>query len=276
MYKKIALAIAFSPTIEALLCEVKRLKKIHQAILIFIHIGEESEENKMLLNSLMERNQIDKKEIKIVWKKGKPAKKILQICYNEGVDLLVAGAQKKEGLFTYYMGSLARKIIRKANCSVLIFIEPSTTPRPFKKVVINGIQQPQTPFVIKRAIEFCKLEMSNRIFILNEIKMYGLQMATAGVGSEEEISKFREKLVNDEIAYVKNILEDLETGNLPINIKIGTGRWTTELAKFSENIQADLLVVGGQDNLSFFDRLFPHDLEDLLINLPCNVLILKN
>ncbi|MEX2595139.1 MAG: universal stress protein [Anditalea sp.] len=275
MYKKIALAIAFSPTIEALICEVKRIKDIHQALLLLINIGEESEENKEFLDSLLERHKINKEEIKIIWRKGKPAKKILQICNNEGVDLLVAGALKKEVLFTYYLGSIARKIIRKAKCSVLILIEPGTSPKPFKKVVINGIQQAQTPFVINRAVEFCKLETTNRVFILNEIKMYGLQMATAGEGSKDEVSNFRKSLVNQEIAYVKNILKNIDTGSLKINIKVSTGRWTTELAKFSENIQADLLIVGGHNNLNFFDRLFPHDLEELLINLPCNILIVK-
>src|SRR5690606_35192858 len=275
MYKKIALAIAFSPTVEALLCEAKRIQRLHQALLILIHIGTETDEQKEWLDHLLNKHQINKHEVKVIWEKGKPSKKIVQICNKEEVDLLVAGALKKELLINYYLGSIARKLIRKAKCSVLIFVAPSTFPKSFKKVVVNGTQHPQTPFVIKHAVQFCKFEMPRQLFILSEIKMYALQMATVGQGSKDEVYQFRKKLVNEEILYVKNILKETDAGNLKINIKVNTERWTTQLTEFSKNVHADLLVVGGQEKLNFFDRMFPHDLEDLLTNLPCNILIVK-
>jgi nucleotide-binding universal stress UspA family protein len=275
MYRKIALAVAFSPRLEALIEEAKRLKDIHEASLILIHVGKETIEDREMLLSLLQRHMVDPDAVKIIWQEGKPAKKILQVCNEEQVDLLIAGALKKEFLLTYYIGSIARKIIRKAKCSVLILIEPMTNPGSFQKVVINGTQQPQTPYVIKRGIEFCKMESARQVFILNEIKMYGLKMATISEGSEEEVSKMKKNMVNDEISYVENILKNIETAGLNVNVKVTSGRWATELARFSENIKADLLIVGGQDNLTFFDRLFPHDLEDILGNLPCNLLIIK-
>lgn len=275
MYRKIALAIAFSPRLEALIAEAKRLKDIHQANLILIHIGKETEENREILMSLLKRQEVNSDMVKIIWQEGKPAKKIIQICNEEQVDLLIAGALKKEFLLTYYLGSIARKIIRKAKCSVLILIEPTIHPQNFQKVVINGTQQPQTPYVIKRGIAFCKEENARQVFILNEIKMYGLKMATISEGNEAEVSKMRKSMVNDEISYVENILKGIDTEGLNVNIKVTSGRWATELARFSENIQADLLILGGQENLTFFDRLFPHDLEDILGNLPCNLLIIK-
>lgn len=275
MYRKIALAIAFSPRIEALIAETKRLKDLHQASLVLIHIGKKTPELEQKLQAILKKHEVDPKQTKIIWEEGKPAKKIIQICNTEKVDLLVAGAMKKEVLFTYYLGSIARKIIRKAACSVLVLIEPSDKPASFKKIVINGTQQPQTPYVIGKAVEICKLEQASQVFILNEIKMYGLQMATIGEDNEESASKQRKKMVNEEIRYVEDILKTINKDGLKINIKITSGRWAHELAKFSENIQADLLILGGHENLTFFDRLFPHDIEDILGNLPCNLLIVK-
>lgn len=275
MYRKIALAIAFSPRIEALIAETKRLKDLHQASLVLIHIGKKTPELEQKLQAILKKHEVDPKQTKIIWEEGKPAKKIIQICNTEEVDLLVAGAMKKEVLFTYYLGSIARKIIRKAACSVLVLIEPSDKPASFKKIVINGTQQPQTPYVIGKAVEICKLEQAAQVFILNEIKMYGLQMATIGEENEQEASKQRKKMVNDEVRYVEDILKTINQDGLKITIKITSGRWAHELAKFSENIQADLLILGGHENLTFFDRLFPHDIEDILGNLPCNLLIVK-
>ncbi|MEX2591828.1 MAG: universal stress protein [Anditalea sp.] len=276
MYTKIALAIAFSPRMEALICEAKRMKDVHGASLILIHIGQDTDQKKQNLQALLEKHQVDQEKTEVIWKEGKPAKKIIQICNQENVDLLIAGALKVENVFTYYIGSIARKIIRKAKCSVLVLVEPSVGPSRFDKVVINGTQQPQTPEVIRKGIELCRKEKSSQAFIVNEIKMYLLRMATASEESEAKAAIIKKQLVQDEINYVENILKSIDRGELKINIKVTGGRWAIELARFSEKIKADLLIVGGQDNLNFLDRLFPHDLEDILSNLPCNVLIINN
>lgn len=276
MYNKIALAIAFSPRMEALICEAKRMKDILGSSLILIHVGKETEEKKDGLLKILEKYQVDLQKTKIIWREGKPVKKIIQICNQEEVDLLIAGAIKQENVFTYYIGSIARKIIRKAKCSVLMLVEPSLEPRSFDKVVINGTQQTQTPEVIKRGIELCKNENSSQVFIVNEIKMYMLRMATASEESEAKAFIIKKQLIQDEINYVETILKNIDKGQLNIHVKVTGGRWAVELAKFSEKIKADLLVVGGQENLNFLDRLFPHDLEDILSNLPCNVLIVNN
>lgn len=276
MYNKIALAIAFSPRMEALLCDAKRVKDIHGASLILIHIGQETDEKKQNLQTLLEKYQVDQEKTKVIWKEGNPAKKIIQTCNQEKVDLLITGALKKEDVFTYYIGSVARKIIRKAKCSVLVLIEPSLNPSRFEKVVINGTQQAQTPVVIRKGIDFCKKEKSSQVYIVNEIKMYLLRMAAASEESEEKSALIKKQLVQDEVNYVANILKSIDKGDLNISIKVTGGRWAVELARFSEKVKADLLIVGGQNNFSFIDRIFPHDLEDILSNLPCNVLIIHN
>jgi|SRR5690554_4506529 len=276
MYKRIALAIAFSPRMEALIQEAMRMVDLHGASLILIHVGDDTEEKKANLHDMLDKWQINKNKVKIIWKSGRPDKKILQACNQENVDLLIAGALKQENMFTYYIGSIARKIIRKAKCSVLILIEPDTKPRNFDKVVINGTQREDTPDIIKKGIDFCKTEHSSQVYIVNEIKMYLLRMATASEESEEKAAAIKRQLVKDEVSYVENILKPIDQGDLKVSIKVTGGRWAVELAKFSEKIKADLLIVGGHQNLTFFDRIFPHDLEDMLSNLPCNLLIINN
>ena len=275
MFKKIALAIAFSPRMEALICEAKRLKDIFDSELVLIHVGDRTQDSESVIIDIIKKHGINNEKVKIVWEKGNPAKRIIQACKEENVDLLVAGALKKEGFFKYYIGSVARKIIRKSSCSVLMLIEPLEKPTPFERVVINGTQHDHTPFVIQKGLDWCKKDMAKHVFLVNEIKMYGMQMATAGEGGEEEISNTRRKLVAEEVAYVENILKNLDKGDLKVHIKITCGKWAIELARFAEDIKADLLVVGDEGKLGFLDRLFPHDLEDILSDLPCNLLIVK-
>ncbi len=275
MYHKIALAIAFSPRIEALISETKRLVLLFDSELILIHVGKKTEELAEKLEVMVKEANLPEDRTRIIWKEGKPGKMILEACQQEKVDLLVAGALKNESFLTYYLGSVGRKIIRKAPCSVLTLIEPKKETTGFSQVVFNGTQTPITPFVIEQGIDFSKQVKAEQVFILNEIKMYGLQMGTAAEDSEQEVAQTRRQLVQDELKYVEGILENLDKGDLKISIKVTGGRWAIELARFCEKIGADLLVVGDEHKLNFFDRIFPHDLEDLLSTLPCNLLIVK-
>lgn len=275
MFSKVALAIAFSPRMEALLAEAKRIKEIFSAELMLIHVGEKTSDSEGKLSEMLTKQGLKGTDVQTVWEQGNPAKKIIKVCEEKGVDLLIAGALKTEGFFNYYIGSIARKIIRKSKCSVLVLIEPMLVPEPFERVVINGTQQEQTPFVIQQGLNWCQKDRAKQVYIVNEIKMYGLQMATAGEGGEEEIAATRRKLVSEEIAYVENILKDLDKGTLKISIKITCGKWAVELARFASDVKADLLIVGDEGNLGFLDRLFPHDLEEILSDLPSNLLIVK-
>jgi nucleotide-binding universal stress UspA family protein len=276
MFPKIALAVAFSPRMEALIAETKRLVQLFNSDLILIHIGEKTEALEKEFQKVLHRHGLDEARTTIIWKQGKPVKKILEACKESKVNLLVAGAVKEEGFLKYYLGSVGRKIIRKAPCSVMTLIDPKPNATSFSKMVLNGTQLEITPFVIAKGILFSSEVKADQVHILNEIKMYGLQMGTAGEDSEEEVAQTRRQLVQNEMDYVQDILKEIDAKNLKINIKVTGGKWAVELGRFCEKIGADLLIVGDDRRLNFFDRLFPHDLEDLLSTLPCNLLILKN
>lgn len=275
MYQKIALAIAFSPRMEALIAEAKRLIGLFGSELILIHVGLKTADLEAKLSEIISIHGLNTASVTTIWKEGKPAKMILKACEEENVDLLMLGALKKEGLLTYYLGSVARKVIRKTKCSVLTLIDPKVNPTKFAKVVINGTQLEVTPRVISQGLKFCQIEGAAQVHIINEIKLYGLQMATAGEGSEDEISHTRRKLVQEEIRYVQEILKGLDQTGLKINIKVTAGKWAVELARYCESITADLLIMGDENGYTFLDRLFPHDLEEILSDLPCNLLIVK-
>ena len=134
MYQKVALAIAFSPRMEALIAEARRLKGLFQGELVLIHVGVKTPELEAKLDEILKRLCADLGKVKVIWKEGKPAKTILKTCEEEGVDLLVLGALKKEGLLTYYLGSVARKVIRKSPCSVLTLIDPKIETTRSKRV----------------------------------------------------------------------------------------------------------------------------------------------
>ena len=276
-FKKIAVAFAFSPRLEALLVEASRIKNYWNTELILIHVGQHGEKEEQQLDELLKTTGLHlHKDLKVVWEKGEPTDKILKICTKERVDLLIAGALKKENMVQYYLGTIARKILRKADCSVLMLTSPSTTPAPFKNIVVNT---EDTSFVEETIITACHIgikEKSNWLHVVREIKMYGLTMSAAENCTEVEYDKFRHSLVQDEINEVEKILLRIPHEGLKVNIKLVSGKSGFELSQFAQRKNAELLIVGApQRSFSLFDRVFTHDHEYLFADLPCNLLVVN-
>ncbi len=276
IFQKIGLAIAFSPRMEALLAEVTRLKTSWGTSLVLIHVGEHTANEEDLLQQALTTAGLQPSEVEVFWEKGDPVDRILHVCKREKVDLLIAGALKKENLVQFYLGTIARKILRKARCSVLMLTNPSSTPSPFRNVVVNA---EDSLFVEDALATACKIGLADDaqwLHVVREIKMYGLTMSAAEQYSEEEYEQFRQQLVRDEVDNVERILQRTPHQGLHINIKLVSGKSGFELAKFAQRKQADLLIVGAPPRrFSLFDRVFTHDHEYIFADLPCNLLIVQ-
>ena len=275
MFNKLAIALAFSPRYEAILSESRRFQELFKAQLVIIHVGNKTDEKVILLDQKLEEIGFDKKQVKIVWTKGDPARKILEVCEKEKVDLLIAGAMKRENIFRYYIGSVARTILRKAQCSVLVLIQPDMSPQPFRKIVINGCENEFLFAALSKGVALGKIEQAAQIHVLREVRMLGLAMAVAGEeGNENDYSLARRKIVEEELENINILLEKLDTGDVNVNVKIISGKPEYEIAKFSRRVKADLLVLGAPEHkLNLIDRIFPHDMEYLLADLPSNLLV---
>lgn len=274
LFKKIGLAVAFSPRIKALLAEAARLKNLFGSELVLIHVGPHGPAEDEKLHDLLQQSGMPIDEVKIIWENGKPSDRILAACEKENIDLLVAGALKKENLMQYYAGSVARKILRKAECSVLMLINPSDTPRRFTNLVVTAENSPFVEETIETACHIGVLEKASWLHIVRELKLYGLTMAMTEQYSEKAYEDFREKLVKDEVEKVEKMLSHIPHEGLKVNVKLVSGKSGFELVQFAQRKHADLLIAGAPPRrFSFFDRIFPHDLEYIFADMPCNLLI---
>ena len=151
---KILIGVAFSPNLKANLFEAVRLANVFDAELVAVHVGEKSNEKKSKIDLILKDADQLKKPINTIWKDGKPVDVILDVCATENIDLLILGALQKEDLLTYYLGSIARKITRKASCSILLLIKPSVERVACKHIVVNGLRDKKTEETIKSAFQF--------------------------------------------------------------------------------------------------------------------------
>jgi hypothetical protein len=65
VFKRVGLAIAFSPRLEALLCEAARLKRYWQSELVLIHVGDASLDAADALKTLLSKIGLSEQEVTV-------------------------------------------------------------------------------------------------------------------------------------------------------------------------------------------------------------------
>jgi nucleotide-binding universal stress UspA family protein len=274
-FKRIAAAIAFSPRLEGIIAEVKRLKTAFESELILIHIGEKNDEKLAILESLFDKFGVNREKVSLFWESGDPVKRILSISKANKVDLLVTGALEKESLYSYYMGSIARKLSRESQCSLLMLTEPSVKTTNFKKIVVRAApDSPKTENSIRTAIYFGKQVQSEQLFIVRESSLYSFAKMVTDDRSAQESKDFQKDFLSDEVKEVEKLIEGKDTGSMQVESRIVSGKPGFGVSQFAKSQKADLLVVNSPDKkLGIIDRVFPHNLEHVLAKLPCSLLI---
>lgn len=274
VFKKIAIAVAFSPTAEGMLAEAARLSRFFSAELLLIHVGDKTTEAAKKISELAEA--VGLAGYAVIWRSGNPEKEILTACREKNIDLLVAGALKKEKVIKRYIGSLSRAIMRKADCSIYIVNNPSKELKPIQQIVVNAEDSPHVESAIAVSCFLAEKENSSWVHIVREIKMLGLTLSANEQLTAQEYSETKQTMVQDEINAVEKILDAIPHSKTRVNIKMLSGKSGFELRKFVEKKHGDLLVVGAPiRRLSFFDRIFPHDLEYIFADMPCNLFIVN-
>jgi nucleotide-binding universal stress UspA family protein len=272
--KQIALAIAFSPRLEANLAEAARLRKLFDAHLTLIHVGDHEAHDACVLEKLFEKHGLSHQNTHVLWKHGNPVEAILDSCREEEINLLVTGAMEKEGIITYLKGSIARQLGRKAQCSVLMLTEPSVQPHAFKNIVVGGNDhESKTSYTLELAIELARRDQA-KLNIIQEADYHRMAQLGSDVKSEKEISTIKNELIDEDRKKLDSLLSCTDCGQVHVNTMNIEGKPGIAISNFAREHQADLLVLTAPENkLSLFDRVFQHDMEYVLAHLPCNVLI---
>lgn len=275
-FETIAVAIAFSPRLEGILFEANSISLRFGSKLILIHVGGKTANKSDKLNKLFQKLQMDETKTQVIWKEGNAVETILSVCKENVVDLLILGALNKESLLTFYLGSLARNISRKAKCSVLLLTHPGSHAKKPNRIIVNGVDNPKTPNTLNTAIYFGKAYDSKDIRVVREIDMTGLAM-TISDSTATDSSKARKEFTEDEETKLRKLISASNANGMEIKDRVVKGKPGYALAKYAREKKADLLVINSPDtHLNLLDRIFTHDIEYILADLPCDVLIVHS
>ena len=277
-FETIAVAVSFSPRYKAVIREAARMSYLYNAKLIFIHIGTLDEEQRQKIIRCAKECHINEECLTIINQKGAVVDTVLKVCKQNLVDLLIIGALKKESVIEHYVGSVARKISRKAKCSVLLIPVPKDKPITFNKIVVSAIDLPKTPHTMTTAVYMANQENSDVLHVVSEEYIPMFESAYADCSTDIELENLKsEFVVNCKLRMNKILCDIPDTSKINIKKRVIFGKPGHSIHVFAKSCKPDLLLVNSpKKHLGILDRLFPHDLEYLLEDLPCNLLIVHS
>lgn len=256
-FKRIATAITFSDKMEARINESLRIRDMIGEKLFLIHIGQKTASYEARLEEVLKKAGEDSSKLEIVFEDGDPVNAILKVCREKKIDLVIAGAQPREGLLKYYIGSVARRLVRSSDCSILLMTRPSKLKNTCGRIVVKHNDHPKSDYTIKTALQVAIDFGSDKLIIAEE--------------GPQEPSESRGQKIMDKLKGIP-VAGKPEVSVKPVGSKKGYG-----ISNFTQTQQADLLVLNSPDTkLGFLDRVFTHDLEYVLSELPSDLLIVHS
>jgi len=277
-FETIAVAVTFSPRYKAVIKEAARMTRLYRAKLILIYIGALDEQYEQKLIRCVKECHIKEKYFTIISKKGAVVNTILKICKQNVVDLLVLGANKKESVLEHYVGSVARKIARNAKCSVLLMPNPKDRPQTFNKIAVSAVDLPKTPLTMTTAVYIANQEDSDVLHVVSEEYIPMFESAYADCSTDVELDNRKAEFAEQCKRRMRELLDEIPGASaININKRVIFGKPGHSIHVFAKSCKPDLLLVNSpKKHLGLLDRLFPHDLEYLLEDLPCNLLIVHS
>ena len=179
-------------------------------------------------------------------------------------------------MLKYYIGSVARTIMRETPCSVLILTHPEGEPKPFKKFCASVEFSEMGEYAIRKAFDFAILEKAEEFVLIKEFQVPGLAVTISDTGSTVETEQKRIDWQNEEAQKLEVFAKELNLSGLDLKTVCVYGKHGWASKSYVEENKSDLLVVPSPPRrLRLFDRIFQHDIEFILKQLPCNLLIVK-
>lgn len=276
-FNKIGLALSFSPSMKNNLAVALHIKKLYNCELCIIHSSKSEEKDKTELQNILIENNCDLNTIKLIEGKGDPANFILNTVIEEKLDLLIAGALKKENFVKHYIGSVARKLMNEAKCSVLIVSMEKKFANKFNKfcTLVNYTRECEK--AIKLSYEFASIEKAENFCLIRDLWVPGLSLSGLDSGSIKESSMAINNFIDEEKEKIKIFVDEMNlVGNVPIEINCFYEKVAFNLSNYIKEIKADLLVIAAPPRkTTIFDRFVADEFRYFYDNLPSNLLIVR-
>jgi len=270
-YKRIAVASTFSPRFVQVLAEAKRIQERFGSDLNLIYVGERDDKTDRTFSEAFARLKLPA-DSTILYAQGDPAAAILAALTDNDVDLVVAGALEKEAVFHPFLGNVARRLVREAACSVMLFTRPEVEPKPLRRMVFVADYSDYARKALQSCLLLASAENCERLYVIRIITTFDEIRAARDERGE---SGDKLKSLDDEEVALEEFVLSMGHTDVPIEARCIRGNTGFAAADFVRSVEADLLAVpvpprteGGAENL-------PGNISWISDVIPCNLWVIR-
>jgi nucleotide-binding universal stress UspA family protein len=270
IYQRIAVASTFSPRFVQVLSEAKRIRGRFGSELNLIYVGERDAETDRKFSDVLGELALPV-DLPIHYAAGDPATAILNTVDERGIDLIVAGALEKEVVLHPFLGNVARRLVREARCSVMLFTDPNIEPKPLQRIVFVADYSDQGAAALKKAIALAAAENSERLYVIQIVTTFDEIRAARETSAKKGESAA--KPVDEEAALEEYVLSMGHT-DVPIEVRCIRGNTGLAGSDFVQSVKADLLAVPApavQDSAASL----PPNISWITDVIPCNLWVIR-
>jgi nucleotide-binding universal stress UspA family protein len=269
-YKTIAVATTFSPRFKHVLAEAKRIRDRFGAELHLIYVGRRNEETSRKFSDVLAELDLPA-DSPIHYEEGDPAEAILAALARENIDMLVAGALEKEIVLHSFLGNVARRLVREANCSVILFTAPQKKPKPLRRIVFFADHSQQGLVALKTTLVLAEAESCERLYVIGIITAF--DEARASIAGDATGSTTH-KANHDEEDPLEEFVLSAGATEVPIETRFIKGATGLAASDFVRSVEADLLVVPLSKSRETVQQL-PSNIAWVSDVIPCNLWIVR-
>ena len=241
-YRTVAVASTFSPRFLQVLAEAKRIRDRLCRQLQLIYVGNRDDEtSKRFASAFLELALPE--DSAIHYQQGEdPAAAILEAARINEIDLLVAGALEKEVVLRPFLGNVARTLVRKANCSVMLFTKPESQPRRLGRIVFLAEYSDHGRAALLKTLRLAALEKCEKLYVIRVYTTFDEARAKARTDRPEIESEGARTLEEEEIALEK-FIDSAGPNDVPIEARCIRGNTGYAALDFIQAVDAALLTV---------------------------------
>ncbi len=269
-YKTIAVATTFSPRFKRVLAEGKRMRDRFSADLHLIHVGRRNDEILRKFGSVLAELELPA-DSPIHYEEGDPAEAILAALARENIDLLVAGALEKEIVLHPFLGNVARRLVREANCSLMLFTHPEKNPKPLRRIVFIADQTKDELPALQTTLRLAEAEPCERLYVIAIVTAF--DEARASIRGNATNAHAPEPNGAKEDALEELVLS-AGTTEVPIETRFIRGATGLAASDFVRSVEADLLVVPLPKSNGKIQQL-PSNIAWVSDVIPCNLWVIR-
>jgi len=271
-YETVAVASAFSPRFLQVLAEGKRVRDRLGQQLQLIYVGTRDDETVRKFAAAFLELALPE-DSAIHFQQGEdPAAAILEAARQHEIDLVVAGALEKEVVLRPFLGNVARTLVRKAGCSVILFIKPEREPKPLDRIVFMADYSDHGRAALLKALRLAALEKCEKLYVIRVYTTFDEARAKARTDVPESGGEGARTLDEEEIALEK-FIDSAGATDVPIEMRCIRGNTGYAALDFIQSIDASLLAVP-VDPAACGDGL-PAHVAWITDVIPCNLWVIR-